>query len=111
MGKTVVIMDSTTVRGAGLLGEARAAIRKLKPLNVRIPAMRIRGDWKMAGFDFSFEDWEDAFPPLGSLYLKAGEKRAFVQPTEDSELEIFFVFDGEELDPASELAIGDLFEE
>ena len=107
----VVIMDSIVVTGEDILGEARAAIRKLKPMNVRIPAMRIRGGWTMNGFDFNFEKWEAAFPPLGSLYLKAGAKKAFVGPTETAELEIFFVFSGSELDPADPMAVGDLFAE
>lgn len=107
---TVLLKSSTVVEGVDLLSEARAAIRKLRPLGARVPAMRVKGDWLMNGFEFSFEDWEDAFPPLGNLYLKAGSKKAFVQPTENATLEIFFVISGEEMDADDDLALGDLFE-
>jgi len=103
------IIDTTTVTGERVLFEARANIKKLKALNVRVPKMQVKGGWKMNGFDFDFEDWQEAFPPLGNKYIKAGEKKAAVEPTETSELQIFFVFSGESLRANDKLATGDLF--
>ena len=94
---TAFILSETTVQGADVLAQARAEIKKLVPLGVRIPKMEVKGDWVMNGFDFSFEDWQPAFLPLGNKYVRAGERKAQVEPTETSELRIFFVVAGEAL--------------
>lgn len=105
----VNIMDAISLEGANVLAEARLEIKKLKVLGVKVPKMRVRGGWKMQGFDFDFEDWQEAYPPLGNKYLKAGERKAYVEATETSELEVFFVFTGEAITDKNPLATGDLF--
>ena len=105
----VNILDSVTVHGADCLAAARKEVRKFRKLNCKVPARKIRGGWKVAGFSLDFEEAEDAFPPLGNLYLEAGEKKAKAGPTETSELEIFFVHSGEGITNSNPLATGDLF--
>ena len=106
----VHILDSVSVFGENVLSEARMEVRKFRKLNCKIPMMRIKGSWTRNGFDFDFEEWEDAFPPLGHQYLVAGPKRAKVAPTATSELEVFFVHSGEGITDKNPLATGDLFE-
>lgn len=105
----VNILASTEIKGEEVLPQARAAVREFQALGVKVPKMEIKGDWKMNGFDFSFDEWVDAYPPLGNKYLKAGERKAQVEPTADSEMRIFFVFSGEGITDSNPLSKGDLF--
>lgn len=105
----VNILDSVRVSGEEALSLARAEVRKFKLLKCKVPVMRVRGDWTMAGFDFSFDEWVDAFPPIGNMYIKAGPKKAQVAPTATSEIEVFFVHTGEGITDKNPLASGDLF--
>lgn len=105
----VNILDSVAIDGEDVLFKARAAVKRFKGLGSKVPKMEIRGGWLMNGFSFDFDEYEDAFPPLGSKYIKAGPKAAQVEPTETSEMRIYFVHSGEGITDKNPLATGDLF--
>lgn len=105
----VHVLDFAEVEGEKLLGEARAEVRKFQKLGCKVPKMEIKGGWIMNGFDFDFDEWVDAYPPLGNRYVEAGPRRAKVAPTETSECRIYFVHSGEGITDDNPLSDGDLF--
>lgn len=108
----VNILDSVEFEGEDVLFTARAEVKKFKMLNCKVPQMQVRGTWLMNGFTFDFgEEWYDAYPPLGNKYVKAGPKKAQVEPTSESEMRIYFVHTGESITDKNPLATGDLFAE
>lgn len=99
-----LVLNSKRIEGAGVLAEGRALLRQYAAQGLRVPRITIEGGWLMSGFEFNFEQPEDAYLPFGNKYVAAGERRAKVEPTEDAVLTIYTVAEGETLNANSNLA-------
>lgn len=103
-----LVLNSKTVTGADVLSEGRSLLRQYKAQGLRVPRITVEGPWVMNGFDFDFDEPQEAYLPFGNKYVAAGPKRAKVEPTEDSVLTIYTVAEGESLNGNSTLAKTDL---